>query len=65
MDELIQAALRIGGIFPGYENVDGFELRLHTTNNIIESMVHQFKWFESIKDNIINDEFTYNRLKTV
>lgn len=56
MDELIQAALRIGGIFPGYEQVDGFELRLHTTGNIIESITEQYKWFDSIKNNIIEDQ---------
>lgn len=54
MDEIIQSSLRIGGQFPGYEKIDGFELRLHTSNDIIYAMVEQFNWFNEIIENIKN-----------
>ena len=52
IDKIIQGSMRIGGQFPGYEKIEGFELRLHTTNNIIKAISDQYEWFFNIKENI-------------
>lgn len=55
LDEVIQGALRIGGQFPGYEKINGFELRLHTSTEIINSIKNQMNWIDSIKESILSD----------
>jgi hypothetical protein len=51
-DELIQSSLRISGKFPKWETVEGFELKLYTTEKINKSLEEQIKWSSDIKQNI-------------
>lgn len=65
IDKIIQGSMRIGGQFPGYKNIDGFELRLHTTNSIAKAIKDQFEWFSCIKENIkLNPELKLTELIT-